>query len=68
MFIEKYSNVFDGNETWNAIPANESAALYDWDENSTYIQEPPFFKDLTPEIRPIAPIRGPGFWSRSENR
>ncbi|HUF38499.1 MAG TPA: aconitate hydratase AcnA [Anaerolineales bacterium] len=58
MFVEKYSNVFDGNETWNAIPAADSADLYNWDEASTYIQEPPFFTDLTPEVRPIEPIRG----------
>jgi len=58
MFIEKYGNVFDGNETWNAIPAGGGTDLYTWDENSTYIQEPPFFVDLTPEVRPIEPIRG----------
>ena len=58
MFIEKYSNVFDGNATWNAIPAGDSAGLYNWDEASTYIQEPPFFTDLTLEVRPIAPITG----------
>ncbi len=58
MFVEKYGNVFDGNEVWNAIPAAESAELYNWDPESTYIQEPPFFTDLTPEVGPIEPIRG----------
>jgi aconitate hydratase len=58
MFVEKYSNVFDGNPTWNAIPADASADLYAWDEASTYIQEPPFFTTLTPEVKPIGPIRG----------
>jgi aconitate hydratase len=58
MFVEKYSNVFDGNPTWNAIPADASADLYAWDEASTYIQEPPFFTTLTPEVKPIEPIRG----------
>ncbi len=58
MFIEKYSNVFNGNERWNAIPADDSAELYNWDEDSTYIQEPPFFIDLTPEVKPIQEIRG----------
>ncbi len=56
MFKEKYANVFDGNPTWNAIPAGEGADLYNWEDTSTYIQEPPFFTDLTPEIKPIAPI------------
>jgi aconitate hydratase len=57
MFAERYAHVFTGNETWNNIPAAESAALYNWEEASTYIQEPPFFVDLTPEVKPITPIR-----------
>ncbi|MFQ5616906.1 MAG: aconitate hydratase AcnA, partial [Anaerolineales bacterium] len=46
MFVARYGNVFDANETWNAIPAGDSAERYNWDESSTYIQEPPFFVDL----------------------
>jgi aconitate hydratase len=56
-FRERYGNVFDGNETWNAIPT-KGEALYAWDEASTYIQEPPFFLDMTPEVTPIQPIVG----------
>ena len=57
MFEEEYANVFTGNEMWNqiAVPKGE---LYTWDPNSTYIQEPPFFKDLTPEEPEIGDIRG----------
>ncbi|HSO27969.1 MAG TPA: aconitate hydratase AcnA, partial [Anaerolineales bacterium] len=58
MFREKYANVFSGNETWNAIPAAQSADLYDWDPNSTYIQEPPFFTDITPELPEIEDVHG----------
>ena len=57
MFREKYANVFTGNETWNAIQAEESA-LYHWDHDSTYIQEPPFFVDLTPKVPSIQDIHG----------
>ena len=57
MFVERYGNVFDGNETWNAIPADGSAEIYNWDADSTYIQEPPFFTELTPEVKPITEIR-----------
>ncbi|HLT97586.1 MAG TPA: aconitate hydratase AcnA [Acidimicrobiia bacterium] len=56
-FRERYADVFTGSEEWRAIETTGSA-LYDWSEDSTYIQEPPFFTDLTPEIRPIEPIRG----------
>jgi aconitate hydratase len=52
MFLEKYKSVFNGNDTWNAIQSRESE-LYAWDANSTYIQEPPFFIDLSPERRSI---------------
>ncbi len=50
MFRERYGDVFTGNETWNAIPAPEATSLYGWVPDSTYIQEPPFWADLTPEV------------------
>jgi aconitate hydratase len=57
MFQSKYAAVFSGNETWNAINVAESE-LYNWDEASTYIQEPPFFEDLSREGRKIQNIQG----------
>jgi len=57
MFSGRYSRAFDGNEKWNAINVPESD-LYQWNEASTYIQEPPFLTDLTPELSPIRPIAG----------
>jgi len=57
MFRKTYSNVFDGNPAWNAIPAVDSD-LYHWDTNSTYIQEPPFFAGLTPEPQSLHDIHG----------
>ena len=56
MFIERYQNVFSDNQTWNEIPGAESE-IYDWDPDSTYIQEPPFFLDLTPELPDISDIQ-----------
>jgi len=57
MFAEQYGNVFDGNPTWNAISGGDSA-IYQWDEDSTYIQEPPFFVDLSLDTQAIQNIRG----------
>ncbi|HJL71005.1 MAG TPA: aconitase family protein, partial [Anaerolineales bacterium] len=54
-FVEKYGNVFAGNADWNKV-AGAGGDLYDWDENSTYIQEPPFFVDMPPQAPQIAPI------------
>ena len=48
MFERTYANVFDGNPAWNAIPVKEGD-LFAFRETSTYIQEPPFFQDLTLE-------------------
>ncbi len=44
MFQQQYSNVFNGNKSWNqvAVPKGE---VYQWNPKSTYIQEPPFFKN-----------------------
>ncbi|MFQ5923671.1 MAG: aconitate hydratase AcnA, partial [Anaerolineales bacterium] len=57
MFERRYQDVYTGNETWNEIPI-AGEALYEWSEDSTYIQEPPFFSDLTPEVAPVEDIRG----------
>ncbi len=55
MFKEKYADVFSGNQSWNAIQAGDSE-LYAWDDNSTYIQEPPFFVGLKRELSPVKEI------------
>ena len=57
LFTGKYQSVFTGNETWNAIRSTESE-LYAWDESSTYIQEPPFFKEGTNKKSNIKSIIG----------
>lgn len=45
-FRTQYAQVFDANERWNEINISKST-LYEWDKNSTYIQEPPFFAKST---------------------
>ncbi|MFB6267397.1 MAG: aconitate hydratase AcnA [Halodesulfurarchaeum sp.] len=45
MFEEKYAEVFEGDEHWEALDA-PTGEVYDWDPESTYIREPPFFKDF----------------------
>ncbi len=55
MFNKQYTDVANRNEQWNAIPV-KGGELFQWDEKSTYIQEPPFFTNLTPDPRPIKAI------------
>ncbi len=57
MFRQQYGNVWDANEQWNAIPIS-GGELYDWNAESTYVQEPPFFTELTADIAPISNIEG----------
>jgi aconitate hydratase len=58
-FHKEYGKVFEGGPEWKAMQVPDDA-LYQWNEASTYIQEPPFLVDLTPEppgIQPIAQAR-----------
>src|SRR5690554_4216168 len=58
---ETFRRIYDGiersNERWNAIPVR-GGTLFEWDESSTYIQEPPFFIDMPDEPAATQPIRG----------
>jgi len=54
-FAEMYEGIEDSNPKWNDMPIS-GGSLYEWSEESTYIQEPPFFLDVTPEVPSIKPI------------
>jgi len=56
-YAEEYDGIETSNETWNQIQIPEGS-VYEWEEDSTYIQEPPFFVDLTPEVPAIEAIEG----------
>ncbi|MFI4943249.1 MAG: aconitate hydratase, partial [Burkholderiales bacterium] len=57
MFQSSYGNVFDGNPEWNAIPV-KGGDLFDFRDDSTYIQEPPFFQGLTKQPAPRSDVVG----------
>lgn len=56
-FQSEYANVFKGSEEWRAIDSGGGAA-YQWNNDSTYIQEPPFFMNMPANPEPIEPIVG----------
>ncbi|MEK7434570.1 MAG: aconitate hydratase AcnA [Cyanobacteriota bacterium] len=56
-FEKEYSNVGESNEEWNKIPLS-GGELFEWNDKSTYIQEPPFFVDLPENSSPIKSING----------
>jgi aconitate hydratase len=57
MYRDEYGSVFRGDERWQELPVPEGQ-LYDWDPVSTYVQEPPYFQDLSPEPTPPTDIQG----------
>ena len=57
MFQNQYGDVWQKNPKWNAIEVT-GGELYDWNDDSTYIQEPPFLIGLKREVDPITPISG----------
>jgi aconitate hydratase len=57
MFGTTYADVFNGNPQWNAI-AGVEGDLYQFRDASTYIQDPPFFQELTLQAPPLQDIQG----------
>jgi aconitate hydratase len=57
VFKRMYEGIEQSNEAWNKIPV-KGGDLFAWDAESTYIQEPPFFDEMTMGLEPIAPITG----------
>ncbi|HOA31152.1 MAG TPA: aconitase family protein, partial [Clostridia bacterium] len=55
LFAKEYEDVYEGNKRWNEI-ADDSGELYGFDEESTYIQNPPFFEGLKLEVEKIKPL------------
>jgi aconitate hydratase len=57
MFRNSYSSVFQGDERWNNIPSPQGE-IFAWDDESTYIQNPPYFRGMTLDLPGIPEISG----------
>jgi aconitate hydratase len=55
MFRKRYGNVFEGDKEWQDIKVT-GGLTYGWDKTSTYVQEPPYFTDLTHTPKPVTDI------------
>jgi aconitate hydratase len=55
-FTTEYGRIWDGDEHWRDLPT-PTGPVYEWDPDSTYVQEPPFFEDLD-VAREIGDIEG----------
>ena len=54
-FKKNYDEIFEGNEIWRNLEVPDNK-IYQWDDNSTYIKEAPFFRDLPKEPKPLENI------------
>jgi len=57
MFEKGYSNVFAGDERWQAVnsPMGE---MFDWQDDSTYIRNPPYFDGMSMDVPAVKDIHG----------
>ena len=55
-YIESYKDVFHGESNWNNLEATNTN-LYQWDD-STYINNPPYFEGMTAEVGDVSDIHG----------
>ena len=55
MFAHEYEHIFDGDEHWKRMAAPEGPT-YEWDAESTYVREPPYFKNMQASPRGLEDI------------
>src|SRR5699024_2623001 len=55
LFRSEYDNIFASKEKWNQIQTIVKP-LFEWDNESTYIQIPPFFEGLSKEVDTVKPL------------
>jgi aconitate hydratase len=55
MFRDSYADVFAGDERWNALGA-PTGELFAWDESSSYVRRPPYFREMPPTPAPVEDI------------
>ena len=57
MFHKEYGEVFKGDERWNSLPVPKGD-LYEWDDSSTYVKNPPYFIGMPDQPPPVEEITG----------
>ncbi len=57
LFDEGYAHPYEGDETWRRLEGGESV-IFDWDPQSTYIKNPPYFDDFSPDLQPPSELNG----------
>ena len=55
MFRDRYADVFKGDAAWRKIKV-EGGLTYDWQPESTYVRNPPYFDDMSMEPDPVSDV------------
>jgi aconitate hydratase len=56
-FTEAYAEVYKGEDRWINLESPEGQ-LFDWQQDSTYIKNPPYFENMTLSVNPVKDIHG----------
>jgi len=57
MFTAGYANVYEGDENWKSLPV-PAGEQFDWDDDSTYVRQPPYFVGMRTSLDPLSDITG----------
>ena len=57
MFKREYSRIFEGDEHWKQMAA-PTGPIFQWDANSTYVKEPPYFEGFAPKPKALTDVEG----------
>lgn len=55
MFSSRYASVYEGTDQWRNLPT-DSSELFNWDPDSTYVKNPPYFAEMTHDVPPLRDI------------
>jgi aconitate hydratase len=57
MFMSSYRTVFEGDENWKRIDSS-TGDIYRWEEDSTYVRNPPYFEGMSRDPAPVTDVEG----------
>ena len=57
LFSRRYSDVFEGDARWQGIQVSQGRT-YAWDQDSTYVQNPPYFEGISMDPKPVTDVQG----------
>ena len=57
MYSSNYASVFEGDDRWKSMDT-PTGEMFDWSDDSTYVQNPPYFEGMSLDLPEIGDIKG----------